>query len=115
MDRGDDGCDGVEEDLVWVSRGLGRRRGSLGYDFPGASFLGWPSIRSRRSVGGFLLKPISAWEEVFRDRLRSSWGCPNHQRDPRTDQLGRMRRIRPRTGPIQRLAFRSLLLLLQPQ
>ena len=32
----------------------------MGCDFPGASFPSWPSIRSRRLVDGFLLKPILA-------------------------------------------------------
>ena len=44
---------------TWVEGG-----GGLGSDFPDASFPDWPSIRSRRLVGGFLLKPISACEEV---------------------------------------------------
>ena len=43
---------------------MDREGGSLGYDFLGASFPGWPSIRSRRLMDGFLLKPISACEEV---------------------------------------------------
>ena len=38
--------------------------GSFSCDFADASFPGWPSIRSRRLVDGFLLKPMSACEEV---------------------------------------------------
>ena len=58
------GYGGAVDDLVWRGWGLDGGGGSLGRDFPSASFLGWPSIRSRRLVGGFLLNPISAWEEV---------------------------------------------------
>ena len=64
LDLGDNGYDRLEDDLVWAGWGLGGGGGSLGCDFPGTSFPGWPSIKSRRLVGGFLLKPISAWEEV---------------------------------------------------
>ena len=59
-----DGCDRADDDLVLMGWGLDGGGGSLGCDFPGASFPGWPLIRSRRLVGGFLLNPISAWEEV---------------------------------------------------
>ena len=52
----------ADDDLVW--RGKGGGGGSLGCDFPDTSFPGWPSIRSRRLVDGFLLKPMSACEEV---------------------------------------------------
>ena len=53
MDGGDDGCDRLEDDLVWAGWGLGGGGGSLGCDFPGASFPRWPLIRSRRLVEVF--------------------------------------------------------------
>ena len=59
------GCGKTDDDLVWGGWGLSGGGGSLGCDFLGTSFPGWPSIRSRRLVDGFLLKPMSACEEVL--------------------------------------------------
>ena len=54
----------ADDDLVCRGWGFEGGGGSFGYDFPDASFPGWPSSRSRRLVDGFLLKPMSACEEV---------------------------------------------------
>ena len=57
--------DWADDDLVWGCSGLeGGGGGSFSYDFPGASFLGWPSSRLRRLADGFLLKPMLISEEV---------------------------------------------------
>ena len=54
----------ADDDLVWGDWSLEEGRGSLGCDFPGTSFPGWPSSRSWRLADGFLLKPMSVCEEV---------------------------------------------------
>ena len=54
----------ADDDLVCRGLGLEEGGGSFGCDFPGATFPGWPSTRSRRLADGFLLKPMSACEEV---------------------------------------------------
>ena len=58
------GCSKIDDDMVWKGWGLEGGGGSLGCDFPGTSFPDWPLIRSRRLADGFLLKPMSACEEV---------------------------------------------------
>ena len=55
----------ANDNLVCRGWDLEGGRGSLGCDFPSTSFPDRPSIRLRRLVEGFLLKPILACEEVL--------------------------------------------------
>ena len=66
----------ADDDLVCGGWNLEGGWGSLGCDFPGTSFPDRPSIRLRRLVEGFLLKPISACEEVLWRSSLAKLGSP---------------------------------------
>ena len=69
---GDCDCDREGEDLVWTGWGCGGGVGTLDCDLPCTPFPGWPSSRSNKLVGGFLLTPISAREDVPTDNSSTS-------------------------------------------
>ena len=70
--RGNCDCDREGEYLVWIGWGCGGRVGALDCDLPYTPFPGWPSSRSNKLVGGFLLTPISAREDVPTDNNSAS-------------------------------------------